>query len=66
MKWIKINKKIYEKSTMPKNDKLNNSEIEIFKSSNNIKVVDILTKVKFENSKKLQKFHGNQLKILFQ
>ena len=66
MKWIKINKKIYEKSTMPKNDKLNNSEIEIFKSSNNIKVVDILTKVKFENSKKLQKFQGNQLKILFQ
>ena len=48
-------KKKDEESTMPKNDKLNNSETERFKSSHDIKLVDILTKVKIENSEKTSK-----------
>ena len=48
-------KKKEEESTMPKNDKLNNSETERFKSSHDIKLVDILSKVKLENSEKASK-----------
>ena len=48
-------KKKEEESTMPKNDKLNNSETERFKSSHDIKFVDILSKVKVENSEKASK-----------
>ena len=44
------NLKKEEESTMPKNDKLNNSETEYFKSSNEIKVLDIISKVKAEKA----------------
>ena len=48
-------KKKEEESTMPKNEKLNNSETERFKSSNDIKLLDIIAKVKVENSEKASK-----------
>ena len=48
-------KKKEEESTMPKNDKLNNSETERFKSSHEVKLVDLLSKVKIENSEKASK-----------
>ena len=48
-------KKKEEESTMPKNEKLNNSETERFKSSNDIKLLDIIAKVKVENSEKTSK-----------
>ena len=54
------NKKKEEESTTTKKDKLNNSETELFKSSNEqIKIVDILAKVKIENTDR----KSNQSKI---
>ena len=45
-------KKREEESTQPKLEKLNNSETEFFKSSHDIKLMDIFIKNKIENSEK--------------
>ena len=45
-------KKKEEESTQPKIDKLNNSETEFFKSSPELKIIDILSKNKIENSER--------------
>ena len=48
-------KKKEEESTQPKIDKLNNSETEFFKSSHELKLIDILSKNKIENSERNSK-----------
>ena len=57
------NKKKEEESTMPKNEKLNNSETELFKSSKDIKLLDIIAKVKTDNTEKISKHSkGSEMK----
>ena len=46
------NKKKEEESKTTKKDKLNNSEVEFLKSSNELKIFDILEKVKTENTER--------------
>ena len=48
-------KKRDDESTMPKNDKLNNSETEQIKSSHELKLFDIFAKLKVENTERNSK-----------